>query len=84
MLSMLRSDLVFRPQQVSPTARPKNLPKHLYTQYVQNLIHTETRLQKSLETKPCVQIGHMSNQHKAEFINNIFHIQSFWGGHSVI
>jgi hypothetical protein len=31
-------------------------------------------------TKPYVKTSHMSNQQKAEFVYDIFYIQSFWGG----
>jgi hypothetical protein len=34
--------------------------------------------------KPCIRIGRMSNQKKAEFVGDIFCIQSFWGGHDKI
>jgi hypothetical protein len=38
-------------------------------------------LQKSVATKPYVEIGRMSNQRKAELIHGVFRIQSFWRGH---
>jgi hypothetical protein len=46
----------------------------------QKQFSTLTRLQKSIVTKLYVEIGHISNQQKAEFVDDIFHIQSFWGG----
>jgi hypothetical protein len=38
----------------------------------------------SVATKSCVEIGRMSNQRKAVFVNGVFYIQSFWGGHGEI
>jgi hypothetical protein len=35
-------------------------------------------------TKPYVKTGCMSKQQKSEFVVDIFHIQSFWGGHGKI
>jgi hypothetical protein len=29
-------------------------------------------------------MSHMDNQRKAEFVGDIFHIRSFWGGHGEI
>jgi hypothetical protein len=83
-LSLLPPDFVFWPQHVSPILWPKNLTKYLYTQSVQNLSSTETWLQKSVVTKPYVETSHMSNQLKSEFVDDIFPIQSFWGGHGKI
>jgi hypothetical protein len=45
-----------------------------YTQSVQNLPRTETRLQNAVETKLYVKTGHMSNQRKSEFVGDIFGI----------
>jgi hypothetical protein len=53
-------------------------------QSLHNLSRTGARLQKSVETKPYVKSGHMSNQQKAEFVDDIFCIQSFWEGHGKI
>jgi hypothetical protein len=83
-MSKLHSELVFIPQQVLHILWPKNLTNHLYTQSVQDLISTGTRLQKSVVTKPCVETGRLSNWQKAEFVNNFFCIQSFWGGYGEI
>jgi hypothetical protein len=41
-------------------------------------------IQNSVTIKPCIKIDHMSNQKKAEFVNNNFGMQSFWGGHGKI
>jgi hypothetical protein len=38
-------------------------------------------LKKFIATKHYVETGHMSNQQKAEFLKENFHIQIFWGGH---
>jgi hypothetical protein len=79
---MLASELKFKPHQVSPFLWPKNLINHLYVQSVQNLISIVTWVQKSLVTKPCVDIGGMSNRRESEF--GIFRIQSFWECHGEI
>jgi hypothetical protein len=56
----------------------------MYTQSVQNLSSTETWFQNSVVTKPYVETSHMNNQKKTEFIDDIFHMQSIWGGHGEI
>jgi hypothetical protein len=53
-------------------------------QSVHNLSRTEIDIQSTVATKPYVATSHMSNQQKAEFVGNVFHIQSFWGGHGKI
>jgi hypothetical protein len=50
----------------------------------QALVYPKTGLQNSVATKPYVKAGHMSKQQKSEFVDDIFHIQSFWGGHDEI
>jgi hypothetical protein len=40
--------------------------------------------QNPVAIKPCIGIDRMSNQWKAELINDNFGIQSFWGGHDKI
>jgi hypothetical protein len=81
---MLPTELVSKPQQVLHILWPKNLTKHLYTQSIQNLSSTETWHQNSVVTKVYAELGHKSNQQKAEFVDDIFHTQSFWGGHGKI
>jgi hypothetical protein len=49
-------------------------------QYVHNLSRTEIEIQSTVATKPYVKMSRMSNQQKAEFVGDIFRIQSFWGG----
>jgi hypothetical protein len=41
-------------------------------------------LQNPVAIKPCIRIDRMSNQRKAEFVNDKFGIQSLWGGHGKI
>jgi hypothetical protein len=53
-------------------------------QSVQNLPRTGTWIQNAIATKPYVKTGRMSNQKKAEFVDDIFHIWSFWRGHGEI
>jgi hypothetical protein len=53
-------------------------------QSVQSLPNTASWLQKFIIIKPYVETGRMSNQKKSEFVNGIFHIQSFWGCHGQI
>jgi hypothetical protein len=80
-LSMLPTQLVFKPQQVLHILWPKKLTKYLYVQSSENLSSFVSWLKKSIEMKPYVKTGHMSNQRKDEFVNDSFCIQSFWGGH---
>jgi hypothetical protein len=61
--------------------KPNQAPVY---QSVQNLSNTESWLQKFTAIKPYVKIGRMSNRQKAEFINDNFCIQNFWGGHGKI
>jgi hypothetical protein len=63
---------------------PLNLRISFLHQSVQNQFSTVTRFQKSVVTKPYVEMSHMSNQQKAEFVSDVFHIRSFWGGHGEI
>jgi hypothetical protein len=35
-------------------------------------------------TEPYIEMSHMSSQRKAEFIDDMFHMRSFWGGHDEI
>jgi hypothetical protein len=53
-------------------------------QSVHNLSRTEIGVQNTVATKPYVKMDHMSNQQKSEFVGEIFHIWSFWGGHDEI
>jgi hypothetical protein len=43
-------------------------------QSVHNLSRAEAGIQNTVATKPYVKMGHMSNQQKAEFIGDVFHI----------
>jgi hypothetical protein len=45
---------------------------------------TKAGLQNAVTTKPYIEMSHMSNQRKVEFIGKIFCMQSFWGGHGKI
>jgi hypothetical protein len=45
---------------------------------------TKAGLQIAVTTEPYIEMSHMSNQRKAEFVDNIFHMRSFWGGHGKI
>jgi hypothetical protein len=56
----------------------------LVSQYVKNLPTNRTWLQNTVATKPYVKMGCMSTQLKAEFVGDIFHIRSFWGGYGKI
>jgi hypothetical protein len=47
-------------------------------------VSTLSWLQNSIAIKPWIGIGWLSNQRKAEFVNDNFGIQSFWGGHDKI
>jgi hypothetical protein len=53
-------------------------------QSIHNLSRTEAGLQNAIATKPYSETGRISNQQKAEFVGNIFHIRSFCGGHGEI
>jgi hypothetical protein len=53
-------------------------------QSVHSLSRTETEIQSTVATKPYVETSCMSSQQKSEFVGNIFHIRSFWGGHGEI
>jgi hypothetical protein len=46
-------------------------------QSVHNPSRTESEIQQAVATKLYVETGHMSNQQKAQFIGDIFPIQSF-------
>jgi hypothetical protein len=48
------------------------------------MFRTEAELQNAVTTKPYVEMSCMSNQPKAEFVGDIFHMQSCWGGHGEI
>jgi hypothetical protein len=43
-------------------------------QYVYNVSKTEVGLQNTVATKPYVEMGHMSNEPKAEFVGKFFYI----------
>jgi hypothetical protein len=53
-------------------------------QSVQNVPRTKAGLQITVTTEPYIKMSHMSNQRKAEFVGDIFHMRSFWGGHGEI
>jgi hypothetical protein len=53
-------------------------------QSVHNLSRTKTGHQNAIATKSYVEMGRLSNKQKAEFVGNIFRIQSFCGGHGEI
>jgi hypothetical protein len=53
-------------------------------QSAQKVFRTLSLLKNPITIKLCIGIGHMSNQQKAEFVNNNFGIQSFWRGHGKI
>jgi hypothetical protein len=46
-------------------------------QPVHNVSKTKAGLQNSITTEPYIEMSHMSNQWKAEFVGDIFHMQSF-------
>jgi hypothetical protein len=48
-------------------------------QSVHNVSRAEPGIQNAATTKPYVKMRHMSNQQKAEFVRDIFHMRSFWG-----
>jgi hypothetical protein len=35
-------------------------------------------------TEPYIEMSRMSNQQKSEFVDDMFHMRSFWGGHGEI
>jgi hypothetical protein len=84
MLGTWSSDHVFKPQRVPLVLCPKNLTKHLYNQSVQKLSSSETWIKKIVAIKLYAEIGHMSNQKRDQFVDDIFCMQSFWGGHGKI
>jgi hypothetical protein len=51
---------------------------------VLNVFRTEAEIRNAVTTQPYVEMSRMSNQRKAEFVGNIFCMQSFWGGHDEI
>jgi hypothetical protein len=53
-------------------------------QSVHNMSRTKAGLQNAVTTEPYIKMSRMSNQRKAEFVSNMFHMQSFWGGHGEI
>jgi hypothetical protein len=50
-------------------------------QPVLNVFRTRAGLQNAVTTEPFVEMSRMSNQWKAEFTGDIFHMRSFWKGH---
>jgi hypothetical protein len=53
-------------------------------QSVHPVSRTEAGLEIAVTTKPYAKMSRMSNQQKAEFISDIFHMQRFCGGHGKI
>jgi hypothetical protein len=53
-------------------------------QSVHNVSRTKTGLQNAVTTEQYIKMSHMSNQRKAEFVGDIFHMRSFWRGHGEI
>jgi hypothetical protein len=53
-------------------------------QSVFSLSRTGAVPQNAVPNKPYAEMSRMSNQQKAEFISDIFHMRSFWGGHGEI
>jgi hypothetical protein len=53
-------------------------------QSVHNVSKTKAGIQNAATTEPYIKMSRMSNQRKAEFIGDIFHMQTFWGGHGEI
>jgi hypothetical protein len=53
-------------------------------QFVQIVSRTKPGFQNAITTKPFVEMSHMSNQRKAEFVGDIFGMRSFWKGHGKI
>jgi hypothetical protein len=51
---------------------------------VHNVSRIKAGLQNTVTTEPYIKISHMSNEQKAEFVGDIFCMQSFWGGHGKI
>jgi hypothetical protein len=45
---------------------------------------TKEGFQNAVTTEPFVEMSRMSNQQKAEFVGDIFHMQIFWKGHGEI
>jgi hypothetical protein len=58
--------------------RPDRTPT---VQSIHNMSRTRAGLQSAVTTKPYVEMSHMSNQWKAEFVDDIFYMQIFWEGH---
>jgi hypothetical protein len=53
-------------------------------QSVHNVSRTKEGFQNVVTTKPYVKMSRMSNQRKAEFVGDIFHMRRFWEGHDEI
>jgi hypothetical protein len=53
-------------------------------QSVHNMSRTKAGLQNAVTTELYIKMSHMSNQRKAEFVGDLFCMQSFWGGHGEI
>jgi hypothetical protein len=53
-------------------------------QSIHSVSRTKAGLQNAVTTEPYIEMSCMSNQRKAEFIGDIFRMQSFWGGHGEI
>jgi hypothetical protein len=61
--------------------------KHDQTNAIQSVLslsRTGAVLQNAVTTKTYAEMSGISNQRKAEFVSDIFHMQSFWGGHGEI
>jgi hypothetical protein len=84
-----KADLEFFRSAIQTLATLTNLAaqKHDRTpafQSVHPVSRTEAGLQIAVATKPYVEMSHMSNQKKSEFVSNIFCMRRFWGGHGEI
>jgi hypothetical protein len=51
---------------------------------IHNVSRIKAGLQNTVTTELYIEMSRMSNQRKAEFVGDIFHMQSFWGGHGEI
>jgi hypothetical protein len=83
-LSQWPMKFVNNSRQVSCIFDSENLIIRRSAQSVQKVFSTSRWLRNPIATKPCIGIGHMSNQRKDEIIVSNFGIQSFWEGHDEI
>jgi hypothetical protein len=83
-LSQWPTEFVNHPRQNSCIFCPYNLIVRRSAQSIQKVFSTSSWFQNPIAIKPCIRIVHMSNQRRAESVNENFGIQSYWEGHDKI